>query len=118
MKGMSIMHKFIEDISKQFVYTIIQGVSIDLEHFLESKEQIKKYDIKTTEDEKYVISIWPAEFEELKIRNIFFSLMKFMDYTATFYTYEISSDDITYYLLSRSLEDNLGFYFIITFRQR
>lgn len=107
----------IVDIEKYFPYKIEPGVTIELEHFLRSNDLVKNFEIEITQDNKYIISIWLTQFNKITVGDVFFLLLRFINYTATFYTYEVNSESIKYHFLSRNIEGDLGFYFIITFYQ-
>jgi len=111
------MDNFVENISKQFVRKIDTGVTIDLKDYFEDDELVKDYELKTTEDNKYIATVKLTEFDRFKVKDIFYPLMRFANYKTTFYTHEEYEDSITYYLLSMNSESDLGFYLSITFSQ-
>ena len=110
------MPNLLDTVSKEFKYKIEQGITIELKGFFDRQNDlINKYKIQTTEDGKYIISIIMNEFDKYKARDIFFSLTRFIDYESTFYTHKVDTECTTYYLLSTSLNHNLGFYLILKF---
>jgi hypothetical protein len=108
------MINLIENISKQFIYRVDQGATIDLRDFLDGNSLVKNYDIKIAND-RYDITVQLIEFEKSKVRDVFFDLMRFIDYQTTFYTHEIVPEGTIYYLLTMSPDYDLGIYITITF---
>ena len=111
------MNAVIDNISNHFIHKIDQGVTIDLNDFLEANDLVKNYEIRTTEDDKYIVTVELFEFTQSKVKDVFFRLLRFMCYETAFYTQEINPEDITYYLLSMDLKNNLGFHFSLIFYQ-
>jgi hypothetical protein len=109
-------NSLVENISVQFTRKIDLGVTIDLKDFLKEDNLIKEYDIKTVEN-TYIVNIQLVEFDSSKVKEVFYPLMRFVDYDTTFYTHEVNSEGIIYYLLSMSLDEKLGFYFKIIFHK-
>jgi hypothetical protein len=66
------MHNdIIQNISNHFIHKIDQGVTIDLNDFLGASDLVKNYEIKATEDDKYIVTAKLVEFTQSKVRDVF-----------------------------------------------
>jgi hypothetical protein len=111
------MEKIIEDLVKQVNLEVDPGLTYESTHFFKKNELIQEYKLEKTEDSKYNISIWLNHFDKEIIKDIFFPLIRFIQYKATFYTYEECSGNIIYSLIS-IMDNKKGFYCKITFKNK
>lgn len=81
------------------------GLTIEIEEFCRGCKEIKNYKISIVEDLSYEIIINLKESNERVAKRIFTSFIHFIEYSAiTFYTKNITRENIEYLLVSANQE--------------
>ena len=75
------------------------GVSSEIKYFLEHHENVFEFQLKYS-DKYFNLEIVLNNYSLSKVKDIFISLVRFIEYTATFYVREDFDDHIEYTLLS------------------
>ncbi|WP_440110727.1 hypothetical protein [Paenibacillus sp. QZ-Y1] len=103
------------ELAKKLDCTYEIGVWSETTDFMERQENIENFSL-TFEDEQYNLRIQLGEFSKVTVtvKEIFNSLVQFLEYTSTFYVREDQLNSIHYYFLS-STDANKAFIFHVVF---
>lgn len=103
------------ELSKQVSYDLEPGISAEIRHFIENRNDIKAFDM-SGKDKIFSIIITLRDFSKSLAKDIFTELVIFIQYSSfTCYTMKAGKNYLEYYLLS-STEDNTGFICYIFFK--
>ena len=105
--------KSLLQISKQLNCEYEPGINCEINDFLESNNRVSSFDLKYCE-KSFVLNITLKNYNMVEVRHVFSTLVRFIEYTSTFYVREEYEDKVEYTLLS-SLKSKKSFLCNITF---
>ena len=89
------------------------GIWSETEDFLERQINVIGFDFKY-EGNMFLLKVKLRDYNFNEAKSLFHSLVRFIEYSSTFYTREEKDDNVEYYLLS-SLPSKKAFLFNIVF---
>jgi hypothetical protein len=113
----ALMESVIENLLNQINLEIDPGVTHEINHNLKSQQSVIDFEISAKEGDIYEISIQLREFSKSAINDVFYSLLRFIQYNNVFYSSKTLNEGIRYVLLSFR-DDNVGFCCEINFKGR
>lgn len=75
------------------------GLTSEINDFLENEYNVSSFDL-SYKDNCFILTVFLKEFNLVKSKEIFSSLVSFIEYNSTFYVREDFNDYIEYLLLS------------------
>lgn len=117
MMGGRITEHFLKKIIKEIDHGYEPGIGAEINSFMTyQKENINDYQLSFNENEEYFsLDITLANLNKIAVKQLFFQLMLFIDYShATFYTFDQGVGEISYEVISYNI-DKKGFLLKIKF---
>jgi hypothetical protein len=100
-------------IAKQLNCEYEPGINCEINDFLECNNSVAKFDLKYHE-KSFILNIILKNYKLVEVRHVFSALVRFIEYTSTFYVREECDNKVEYTLLS-SLKSKKAFLCNITF---
>jgi hypothetical protein len=108
------MKNYFQKMLQEINYNIVPGLLSEIRDCLKYNDKVHESNLVIIQDKTYSVAIRLKEYNVPNVKNVFSTLVQFIQYTSTFYVRNDKEKSIEYSLISQS-EGGLAFYCRITF---